>query len=191
METRQGESGNLIQLTPGELARFHAGDEVTFSRVVEQHSPRLLASVASFAEDMDAAHDLLQEVWHRAYQKRSTYSGHGTLVGWLYSVCRSVCLADSRKRSKRASLVLDHADHAGSGQPGPDRAAEQAELRRSVHAAIMELPDRERDVVILRMLEQQSTREAAAALECAEGTVKAALHSALKKLRKSMEDWTP
>jgi RNA polymerase sigma factor (sigma-70 family) len=53
----------------------------------------------------------------------------------------------------------------------------------------MELPDRERDVVILRMLEGRSTREAAEALGCAEGTVKATLSHALKKLHSSMEIW--
>jgi RNA polymerase sigma-70 factor (ECF subfamily) len=191
LEARSGELGHLIQLTPGELARFHAGDGVIFRRIVEQYSPRLLASVASFAEDADGAHDLLQDAWHRAYQKRSTFSGSGTLLGWLYSVCRNVCLADSRKRSQRASFTLNPEDHAGSGPPGPDRAAEHAALRHSVNEAIMELPDRERDIVVLRMLEQRSTREVAAALGCAEGTIKAALHSALKKLRQSMENWAP
>ena len=53
----------------------------------------------------------------------------------------------------------------------------------------MELPERERDIVVLRMLYQRSIRETAEALGCAEGTVKAALHHALKKLQNSMEVW--
>ena len=55
----------------------------------------------------------------------------------------------------------------------------------------MDLSESERDVVVLRMLEQRSTRETADALRCAEGTVKATLHHALKKLQHSMEVWVP
>ncbi len=60
-----------------------------------------------------------------------------------------------------------------------------------VRTALMDLSERERDVVVLRMLEQRSTHETADALRCAEGTVKATLHHALKKLQHSMEVWVP
>ncbi len=53
----------------------------------------------------------------------------------------------------------------------------------------MDLPERERDVVVLRMLYERSTRETAEVLGCAEGTVKSTLPHALKKLQVSMEVW--
>ena len=74
-------------------------------------------------------------------------------------------------------------------QQDPHLDAEHSALHESINRALMELPERERDVVVLRMLYQRSTREAAEALGCAEGTVKAALHHALKKLQNSMEAW--
>jgi RNA polymerase sigma-70 factor (ECF subfamily) len=179
----------LIHLTAAELARFHAGDELLFRRVVETWSPRLLAAVRPFATDLDEAHDLLQEAWQRAYEKRSAYTGTGTLIGWLYAVCRNVCLSAVEKRRSREQLMPNAHDLALSPPPHPDDIAEDAELGQSINRAIMELPERERDVVVLRLVEQRSTRETAEMLGCAEGTVKAALHHAVKKLQTSMEVW--
>lgn len=177
------------RLTGGEWQRFRDGDESLFRRLVEEHSPRLLAVVRPFAADLDEAHDLLQETWRRVYEKRMGYSGSGTLLGWLYAVCRSVCLAEARKRSSRSEATLEPARLMGSSTAGPDSLAEQAQLQRSIRVALLELPERERDVVILRMLDGVSTRETAERLGCAEGTVKATLHHALKKLKRSMEVW--
>ncbi len=179
----------MIRLSARELARFHDGDEVIFRRVVETWSPRLLAAVRPFAADLDDAHDLLQEAWLRAYDKRTAYTGTGTLIGWLYAVCRNVCLSALEKRRSREQLMPNDHDLALSPPPHPGDIAESAALGQSINRAIMELPDRERDVVVLRLVEQHSTREAAEMLGCAEGTVKAALHHAVKKLQASMEVW--
>ncbi len=78
----------------------------------------------------------------------------------------------------------------GAGAPSPGDEAERAELRASIKWALLELPARQRDVVILRLLQGLSTREVAERLRIAEGTVKATLNHGLKKLRNSMEVWT-
>ena len=179
----------MTRLTREELILFREGDETVFRRLVDAFSPRLLAFTRSYAADLDDAHDLLQEAWKRAYEKRATLSGSGTILGWLYTVCRSVCLSTIRARNSRSRVVLDPEMHMGNPPLGPDASAERGELRRSIYEALSELPQRERDVVILRMLEQRSTRETAEQLGCAVGTVKASLHHALAKLQTSMEAW--
>lgn len=176
------------RLEGSDLVLFHRGDEDTFRRIVEEHSPRLLAVARSFAADLDEAHDLVQETWQRAYAKRATYQGSGTLLGWLFAVCRSVCRSALKRRRFQASSPVEPEDTLGL-LAAPDRMVERAELRRSVHLAVMQLPDRERDVVILRILAGKSTRETASELRCAEGTVKAALHHAVQKLQAAMEVW--
>ncbi len=176
-------------LTELELSRFRAGDEEMFRRLVEEYSPRLLAFVRPFASDIDDAHDLLQDMWRRAYDKRQSFAGSGTLLGWLYAVCRTVCLTSVHKRASRDRFPLESAHASGQGPSDPHVDAEQSALRESINRAVMELPERERDVVVLRMLSERSTRETAEVLGCAEGTVKSTLHHALKKLQVSMEVW--
>ncbi len=179
----------MSSLTEHDLRRFRAGDEAMFRRVVHEYSPRLLAFVRPFAADLDDAHDLLQEMWHRAYEKRQSFVGSGTLLGWLYAVSRTVCLTVVERRVSRDRLGGAAAQTAAMIQQDPHLVAEHSALRESINRAVMELPERERDIVVLRMLYQRSTRETAEALGCAEGTVKAALHHALKKLQNSMEAW--
>ncbi len=189
VETREGNRGALSTLDREELQRFHAGDEVLFRRLVEEHSPRLLAVTRSFARDLDGAHDLLQETWQRAYGKRWSFRGDGPLFAWLYSVCRNVCLADVGKRAARQRLSDVFGGLKPSPPDNPAVMAERAQLSAFAHRAVMDLPERERAVVICRLLEGLTTRETAAALGCAEGTVKAALHHALEKLEATMEVW--
>ena len=58
--------------------------------------------------------------------------------------------------------------------------------RRRVHEAVMELPERQREVVLLRVFEELSTRETAERMDCAEGTVKATLSHAVANLKRLM-----
>ena len=66
---------------------------------------------------------------------------------------------------------------------------ERADLRRTVARALRRLPNRERTVLIFRLIEERSTRETAEALDCAEGTVEATLHHAVRKMQIAMRAW--
>ncbi len=173
-----------------ELRAFQRGDEASFRVLVERHSPRLLSLASTFARDGDEAHDLVQDTWIRAYRQRKSFAGRGSLAAWLHTICRNVCLAATRTRTARERIRVESAAHTGSPPAGPQHHTEQVELRRTISDALMELPPRQREVVFLRMLEGHSTRDTAQLLRCAEGTVKAALHAALKKLEPILETWT-
>lgn len=167
-----------------DITRFHSGDEGLFDSLIRMHSPRLLPYLRQYAMDQAETYDLLQEVWMRAFQKRASYRGDGSLVGWLLRVCRTIGLAAAAKRER-----LPAADYGGehAGQPSDQDARIDADRRhRELRAAVADLPERQRDVVVLRIIEGRSTNETARALECAEGTVKATLHQALRKLREQL-----
>jgi RNA polymerase sigma-70 factor, ECF subfamily len=177
-----------LRLGPDDARRFREGDAGVFRRVVDGCSPRLLAVTRSFAADDDEAHDLLQETWRRAWTRRETFRAAGSVQSWLYAVCRSVCLS---RHAKRREAIIPAVAVAASApvSASPEAAAERSELRAALHVALMELPDRERDVAWLRLVDGLSTRETADALGIAEGTVKATLHHSIRKLRSSMEQW--
>lgn len=179
----------MTTLDPHLLPSFYAGDATLFRHLVERHTPRLLAFVRPFADGEDEAEDLVQDTWQLVYLKRETFGGTGTLMGWIYSIARNVCLGRRRLVAARSAASPNPALHVGAGAPPPELVVEVAEFRRDLNTAIMQLPERERDVVILRLVEQRSTRETATTLDCAEGTVKAALHHAVHKLRVTMKEW--
>jgi RNA polymerase sigma-70 factor (ECF subfamily) len=166
---------------PVDVAHFHAGDERLFAELVRSYSPRLAAQLRRYARSDSDVPDLLQDVWLRAYQKRRSFDGRGSLFGWLLTICRTIGLAAAGQRTTEG--LADH--HATiSTEQLIDARLEHARVLRAVET----LPDRQREVVLLRIIEGKSTAEAARILQCAEGTVKASLHAAMHKLQEALKE---
>jgi RNA polymerase sigma factor (sigma-70 family) len=65
----------------------------------------------------------------------------------------------------------------------PEEAAARTESAGILHEVLRDLPDRQREAIVLRFFEELSVEETATAMNCAEGTVKATVHQALRALR--------
>jgi RNA polymerase sigma-70 factor (ECF subfamily) len=163
-----------------DLERFYSGDDSLFAELVTLHSPRLLRHLQQYAGPRVDALDLLQEVWLRAFQKRHTFEGRGSFIGWLLMVGRTVGIGAVRKRTREPS-TQELTDVAAPGRAHSDRLRD----------AVLTLPERQRDVLLLRLVEGLSTTETARRLRCAEGTVKATLHQATRKLREHLKEIAP
>lgn len=127
------------------------------------------------------AHDLLQDVWLRVYNKRAGFDGRGSFVGWLLAVGRTVGMTAVRNRMRQP--VMEDVPVIAAPRSDPDAGF----LRDNLRDAVLALPERQRDVVMLRLVDGMSTAETARLLQCAEGTVKAALHQATRKLRETLQ----
>lgn len=178
-------------VTSRELSAFRRGDEVCFRKLIDAYSPRLLACARSFLSDLDEARDVVQDVWVRAYERRRSYSGAGSLLAWLLTMCRNASVSAIRSGTvrERAKGTLGTA-RAGFPEAAADPSAEaqRAEVGELVYGAVADLPERQRAVVTLRILEGRTTLQTAEALGIATGTVKAALHQALRNLATSFGD---
>ena len=159
-----------------DLDRFHAGDEALFAELVAAYSPRLLPQLRRYAGADADAEDILQEVWLRTYSKRKTFDGRGSFFGWLLTVSRTVGIAAVRKRMRDPG-VEGLPEVAARGDP------DAGMLGDTLRDAVLALSARQREVVLLRLVEGMSTAETACLLRCAEGTVKATLHQATRKLQ--------
>jgi RNA polymerase sigma-70 factor (ECF subfamily) len=164
-----------------DLERFHAGDDAMFAELVRCYSPRLLPLLRRYADTTTDAYDLLQEVWLRVFSKRRSFDGRGSFLGWLLTVSRNVGMTTVRKRAREAP-----ADRFAN--PASDSDPDTGLLGEELRDAVLALPERERHVVILRLVEGMSTAETARRLQCAEGTVKATLHHATQKLRLRLKE---
>ena len=171
-------------MTPGDLEAFRRGEDWIFRRLVREHSPRLIAYLRDYAPDQVGAEELTQSVWVRAFERRQSFRADGTLLGWLLSIARSLALDDWRRERRMRTLPSTAAPLDVASQP--EDPAERAERAARVRAAVLSLPPRQRDTVVLRVLDGLSTKEAADWLGCAEGTVKAALHQALARLTREL-----
>ncbi len=178
-------------MTPSDLAALHRGDPAFFRSLVARWSDRLLRFARTMTPDWDVAHDVVQETWICAYERRRQFRGTGSFVGWLVAICRSTALRRARRDAVRRRSLAGVPGAAPAAPPSPEAGAEAEALKGSVLNAVEELPERQRQTVYLRVLEGRSTAEAARIMGCAEGTVKAALHAAIKNLAPKLQDWLP
>jgi RNA polymerase sigma factor (sigma-70 family) len=136
----------------------------------------------------DAADELSGEVFRIAFEQRSRFRDlHESALPWLYGIATNLLLkrwrAEARHLRALASLEGEHGgDQRADSGAVDDRLTAQA-LRRRLLAALMCLPQHDRDVVILIAWEELSYAEVAATLDIAEGTVRSRLHRARRTLR--------
>jgi RNA polymerase sigma-70 factor (ECF subfamily) len=138
--------------------------------------------------------DLSQEAFVRAFRARKRLDPDLPFYGWLYQILRRLCFNFSRDRASQrrkldsASTWLVEQAAARLAETNPQRAAERSERRLKVQAAIEFLPDREREVLVLREFEGLRYREIAALLSIPIGTVMSRLYASRRKLAEAIEE---
>jgi RNA polymerase sigma-70 factor, ECF subfamily len=175
-------------VNPAELRRFHSGDRSLYRSLVEADSPRLLRFATWLCGDAQDAQDLVQETWIAAYEQRRTFQGRSPLLSWLTAICRSHFLSKRRREERRKQLLATHSPYPADGPGFPDPSAPDPLARGRLAEALGGLPERQRDVIILRVAEGLSTKECADRLGVAEGTIKSSLARGLAALRLLLED---
>ena len=167
--------------------RFHAGDHRLFRHLVRETSPRMLRVIRGYARDDDHAADLLQVCWIRIYRKRARFSGTGSFLGWALTVCRNVCRTEARKRRHGPVVRLEDRGDLPDRTPGPTERLKRQERAAALYAGLERLTARERDAILLRILEGRSTAEVAQLLAVKQVSVRSLIHRGLQKLRQM--DW--
>ncbi|MDQ1519742.1 MAG: hypothetical protein QOI55_815 [Actinomycetota bacterium] len=140
--------------------------------------PRLVGSLVLYCDDRGVAEDLAQEALARAVERWERVSAMSSPEAWVYRVAFN--LARSRFRRRAAERRATH-----RMAPVPPVAPDDVATAIAVRAAVRALPPRQRAVVIARFYGGLSVQETAAALGCAEGTVKATTHQAIRNLRQA------
>jgi RNA polymerase sigma-70 factor (sigma-E family) len=150
-----------------------------------ERADRLLRTAVLLTGSREAGQDLLQTALERLLRHWRTLSGdpEGYLRRTLYNLA-----ADGFRRQGRLQrkLLLLRADT----RPPPDVTA-QVDLRDALVRMLVQLPARQRAVLVLRYWEQLSEAETAAVLGWPEGTVKSAASRGLRRLRELAEGWQP
>ena len=177
------------------LSRASAGDAQAFCLLTEPLQTRLLRQAAALSGDLHLAEDLVSETLVEAWKCLPRFNHTCRLSTWLYAILlnrhrQSVRRARSRPLSL-AWLPFFQAQDACDLQakmpaPGASPAAslEQSESTAQLRRCIDQLPEKHRQVILLRFYENASLPDIAAVLGCSAGTVKSRLHHGLEKLRK-------
>ncbi|MCZ7605765.1 MAG: sigma-70 family RNA polymerase sigma factor [Planctomycetota bacterium] len=177
------------------IARARKGDGDAYGQLVQANQDRIYASVLRQVRDEHKAMDITQEAFIQAYRAIDTYEDRARFSTWMYRIAMN--LITSHYRHERAqkrggsqtetSLNIEGMPEPGADQRTPDDAVAAADLGVLVRAAIDELDDEYRDVVVMRDLQDLSYEEIAETLKIAPGTVRSRLHRGREKLREKLK----
>jgi RNA polymerase sigma-70 factor, ECF subfamily len=161
------------------------GDETALSMLLlryEQDVRRIVGRLTAWSSDVD---DLVQDVFVKAWLRAKTYSGHGSLRGWLLQLALNRCRNHHRttKRLWRNAMRLAVAGRIGTAQ------AELVEDHRwsLVQHALTQLTYKDRELLVLVYMEQHEIRTLAKQWAVSESTLHVRLHRARKRILKLIE----
>ncbi|MBV9772975.1 MAG: sigma-70 family RNA polymerase sigma factor [Gemmatimonadetes bacterium] len=164
------------------VERVRRGDAGAFDQLVTRHMRRAFGVAYRLMGQREDAEDLVQEAFLAVLERVDTFQAGRSFAPWFYRILVNRGL---NARKARALRVMEEIPvSAAASSVGPDRAAEQSELREELRQAMEGLPERQRTVVQLSELEGFTSPEIAAVLEISEGTVRWHLHEARKTLRR-------
>jgi RNA polymerase sigma-70 factor (ECF subfamily) len=132
-----------------------------------------------FSRNASDAEDLAQEVYLKAYENVAKIYSPYAVKEWLVRVAKNTCLDHQKKRRVvQMSQARISAPQALSVPPEPPNPVESEERLRALKEAISRLPDRLREVFVLRMYGEMSYSDLARTLRIREGTVMSRLNRA-------------
>ena len=173
------------------------GDEAAFEAVVRRHGGRMLSVARRILRNEAEAEEAVQEAFLQLHRKAGGFREEALLSTWLHRVVVNAALMRIRRRKSRPEESIEEhlprfredGHHAAPVAPwkAADEVLAERETRELVRGAIDELPENHRTVLMLRDIEELSTRQAAELLELTENAVKVRLHRARLALRELLD----
>lgn len=151
--------------TPDEalLVLYANGDRHAAQALTARLAPRILAFATRMLNDRAEAEDVTQEAMLRLWRIAPDWrSGEAMVSTWLYRVARNLCTDRLRRRRERP---LDDAGDPADGAPGAVERMADRQRAEALNDALAQLPDRQREAVVLRHIEGLSNPEIAALME--------------------------
>lgn len=174
-------------LTDGELvARILGGERELYAQLVQRHQEALLRYAYGMVRDRDAAADMVQDSFVKAYTRMSTCREPDRFGAWLFWIVKNRC-RDYLAEHRRRDVPLEPDAPFASTRDDPELDLERQRLRDAVEDALGELPEAHREAFLLKHVEGLSYDEMAARLGDGVSALKMRVMRARESLRKSME----
>lgn len=180
------------------VQRAQAGDTAAFDELVVKYSRRLYGLVYHMTSHSEDTHDLLQDVFAKAYRSLKRFQGKSTFYTWLYSIAVNMTLNFIKKRKRRAGVSYDDVDTGIQADPAfidithgsnPRKQSNIHEIQKKLNKAIQRLSNDHRTVVILFDIQGVPHAEIAEILKISVGTVRSRLFYAHQQLRVDLEEF--
>ena len=181
------------------LAQCRQGDMTAFSLLVEKYQDRLFNTTYRLCGNYQDACELTQETFLRALRGIAGFRGEAKFYTWLFRIALNLTRSHRRRAGRRRWHSLDQPDGTlelasqasrlgGNDCPDPAERAEQAERNSKVAAALDQLAQQYKTVIVLRDVEGLDYQQIARIVGVPVGTVKSRVHRGRLTLRKYLAD---
>jgi RNA polymerase sigma-70 factor (ECF subfamily) len=195
------------------VARLRSGDERAFMELVDAHGPLMLRMALSHVRTLSVAEEVVQEAWVAVLRGLDRFEGRSALKTWILRILvnraktrgvrearcvpfSSLAPADDDEPAVGAGRFLpaEHPKWPGhwavppeSWASVPEERLEARETLELIRQAILDLPPRQQEVLVLRDVDGWDSDEVCAALRISEGNQRVLLHRARSKIRAELE----
>lgn len=184
------------------VARLRANDELAFELLVRNYSSKVYAIARRFFSSDDDAQECLQKTFIQVFKNISSFKKNSSLMTWLHRIAVNEALIIIRQKKRHTNLPLEeftqHYNKYGertvfsgnlneSLENNIEKIFEKNETKSSLKRLIYQLPDKYCNVILLRDIQEMSTRETAELLGISEASIKTQLHRARLLLKAILE----
>ena len=179
------------------VSRAKTGDTRAFDALILKYGDKLFGLVYSMTSHKEDTHDLLQEIFAKAYQSLPKFKGNSTFYTWIYQIATNRTLNFLKKRKNRSTSSLNDMESSIQQDPAlidtnlnanPERQSSINELQLRLNEAMLKLSESHRMVVTLFDVQGLSHKEIAVILNSSEGTIRSRLHYAHLQLQSALQD---
>ncbi len=167
------------------MLRWAAGEMAAFEQLYGRHRGRLYRFLLRQLREPALADELFQDVWQRVIAARQDWKPEATFTTWLYRIAHNRLNDHWRAQKHRPAAPSDAEVRTARlvDPDDPERRLSEFEQRRQLQMALAELPDDQREVLLLRLEQELSLEEIGRITGAGRETVKSRLRYAMDKLR--------
>jgi len=154
--------------------------------LVENYRPAVRAHALRMLRDPEDANDATQETFVKAFRALGSFDSGRPLLPWLMRICSNCCVDAIRDRRHTPEAIEKHEHALFDESANVEEGVEARQDSEVVQKAITRLPDRYREIIVMRHYRHMDVNEIAFALNKPEGTVKSWLFRARALLKKDL-----
>ena len=184
----ESKKGNILS-DEDLIGDFQAGDVSAFEEIVRRYKDQLVNFAYRFLGDLEEAEDIAQETFLRVFRKKNAYRNVAKFSTWIYTITGNLAKTELRRRKRRklislSSLGFEDKDFdLKDTKKGPEESVHELIKDEFIQRAINLLPDKFREVIIFRDIQELSYEEISTIVKIPLGTVKSRVNRGRLKLQ--------
>ncbi|NJL15093.1 MAG: sigma-70 family RNA polymerase sigma factor [Microscillaceae bacterium] len=174
---------------------YQKGDERAFEILVNRHKDKIFTTILLIVKDTNIAEDLLQDTFIKAVKtiKSGKYNEQGKFLPWVSRIAHNLAIDFFRKERRYPTVVMEENANVFNTLSFAEDSVESAQIRketfRKLRLMIQKLPEKQREVLIMRHYAEMSFQEIADATCVSVNTALGRMRYALINLRKQMKKY--